>query len=145
VKSWADITEFDHSKTKFPLSGAHRTVACGECHKATTEYASRFKGTSQQCEACHTDAHDKQFVAKDGQTQCGDCHNAQRWVPSTFDHGTRTHLPLTGGHANIACEKCHTQTRVVGTKTFVIYKNTPGKCADCHGNDPSIVKPEESH
>jgi len=142
VKSWADINGFDHSKTKFPLLGAHRTVVCGECHKATTEYASRFKGIPQQCEACHNDAHDGQFVAKDAKTHCGDCHTAQRWVPSTFDHDTKTHLALTGGHANVPCAKCHIQTKVVGDKTIVVYRNTPNKCVDCHGNDPRIVKPE---
>jgi hypothetical protein len=142
AKSWADISGFDHSKTKFPLLGAHRTVACGECHKATTEYASRFKGTPQQCEACHSDAHDGQFTAKDAKTHCGDCHNDQRWVPSTFDHDTRTHLPLTGGHANVPCAKCHIQTNLAGDKSIVIYKNTPNKCVDCHGSDPRFIKPE---
>ena len=141
VKSWADINGFDHSKTKFALLGAHRTVACSECHKATSAYASRFKGTPQQCEACHNDAHDQQFVAKDGETHCSDCHNAQRWVPSTFDHDTRTHLPLTGGHARVACNKCHLQTKVVDGKTMVVYKNTPQKCADCHGAGPQSATP----
>ncbi len=138
VKSWADINGFDHSKTKFPLLGAHRTVVCGDCHKATTAYESRFKGTPQQCEACHNDAHDGQFVAKDAKTHCADCHNSQRWVPSTFDHDTRTHFALTGGHANVACAKCHVQTKLVGEKLIVVYKNTPNKCVDCHGNDPKI-------
>ena len=142
TKSWADINGFDHSRTKFPLLGAHRTVACGQCHKATTAYESRFKGTPHECEACHNDAHDSQFVAKDAKTHCADCHNAQRWVPSIFDHDTRTHMPLTGGHANVPCAKCHTQTRMVGEKMIVVYKNTPNKCADCHGNDKKIRNPE---
>ena len=68
VKSWGDINGFDHSKTKFQLLGAHRTVACADCHKPAANYESRFKGTPMQCEACHKDAHDSQFVAKDGQT-----------------------------------------------------------------------------
>ncbi len=138
VKSWADINGFDHSKTKFPLLGAHRTVLCGDCHKATTAYESRFKGTPQQCEACHSDAHDGQFIAKDSRTHCADCHNSQHWAPSTFDHDTRTHFALTGGHANVPCAKCHLQTKLVGEKLIVIYKNTPNKCVDCHGNDPKI-------
>lgn len=134
VKSWADINGFDHSKTKFPLLGAHRTVKCGDCHKPTTSYESRFKGTPQQCEACHKDAHDGQFLAKDQKTHCADCHNSSRWVPSTFDHDTKTHLPLTGGHANVPCAKCHNRTRLVAGKEIVVYKNTPNKCVDCHGD-----------
>ena len=141
VKSWADINGFDHAKTKFPLLGAHRTVQCGQCHKATAQHdESRFKGTPQQCEACHADAHDAQFVAKDDKTHCADCHNVQRWVPSTFDHDARTHLPLTGGHANVPCAKCHTQTKTVEEKEIVIYKKTPNKCADCHGDNPKIME-----
>jgi hypothetical protein len=143
-KSWADINGFDHSKTKFPLLGAHRTVTCGDCHKATTSYESRFKGTPQQCEACHIDAHDSQFVANDGKTHCIDCHNALRWVPSTFDHDTRTRFALTGGHANVPCAKCHTQTKLIGDQSIVIYKNTPAKCIDCHGDNPKILNSQPS-
>jgi hypothetical protein len=140
TRSWADINGFDHSKTKFALMGAHRTVACGDCHKATTSYESRFKGTPQQCEACHVDFHEGQFVAKDGKTHCADCHNVQKWIPSTFDHD-KTRLPLTGGHAKVPCAKCHTQTKLVGEKIVIIYKNTPVKCADCHGNDKKFDMP----
>lgn len=136
VRSWAEINSFDHSKTKFALVGAHRTVTCNECHKATTSYESRFKGTPQQCEACHEDAHDGQFVAKDAKTHCAECHTAKAWVPSTFDHNARTHLPLTGGHAMVPCNECHNQSKLVGDKIMVIYKNTPNKCADCHSSDP---------
>jgi hypothetical protein len=138
TKTWADINGFDHAKTKFPLLGAHRTAACADCHKATTSYESRFKGTSQLCESCHKDAHDNQFAAKDAQTHCAECHNSQRWVPSTFDHATRTHFTLTGGHASVPCAKCHTQTKQVDHRQIVIYKNTPGKCADCHGDNPKL-------
>jgi len=92
-----------------------------------------------ECEPCHKDAHDGQFIAKDGTTRCADCHTAQRWAPSTFDHD-KTHLPLTGGHANVACTKCHTQTKQIGEKQIVIYKNCPTKCIDCHGNNPKIME-----
>jgi hypothetical protein len=135
VKSWADVNNFDHSKTKFPLLGAHRAVKCGDCHKVPMgKKEIQFKGTSQICEDCHKDAHAGQF-AKQGKTPCADCHNVQRWVPSTFDHDTRTHFPLTGGHANVACDKCHTQTRMVEAKPVIIYKQAPSKCSDCHGPD----------
>jgi hypothetical protein len=139
VKSWADINGFDHSKTKFPLLGAHRTVPCGQCHKATAEPEKRFKGTPMECEPCHKDAHDGQFVANNGKTRCEDCHTAQRWAPSTFDHD-KTHLPLTGGHAGVACTKCHTQTKQIEEKQIVIYKNCPTKCIECHGNNPKIME-----
>jgi hypothetical protein len=141
VKSWSDITGFDHSKTKYPLLGAHRTVPCADCHKPAANSQSPFAKTPSQCEACHKDAHDGQFLAKGNQTRCADCHNSVRWSPSIFDHDTKTHFPLTGGHANVPCAKCHTQTRTVGSKEIVVYKNAPEKCAECHGNSPNNTKP----
>jgi hypothetical protein len=140
TRSWADVNGFDHSKTKFPLLGAHRAVQCGACHKVPVGAKDvQFKGTSHICEDCHKDAHAGQF-AKSGKTACADCHNARRWVPSTFNHDTRTHFPLQGGHANVACDKCHlqTHTRLVDGKPVIIYKQVPSKCVDCHGRD---VKP----
>jgi len=134
LKSWGDINGFDHSKTKYPLLGAHRTVTCGDCHKPTANSESHFKGTPTQCEDCHRDTHDGQFLAKDNKTHCADCHSTERWSPSTFDHDTKTHSPLTGGHANVPCTKCHIQTRTIGDKEIVVYKNTPSKCVDCHGD-----------
>ncbi len=134
IKSWGDITGFDHSKTKYPLLGAHRTVACAACHKPTTNSASRFQGTLAQCQACHQDPHANQFQSKDNQTHCVDCHNTQRWAPSSFDHETKTHFPLAGGHANVPCAKCHIPTGSTIGKQIVIYKNTSSKCADCHGS-----------
>jgi hypothetical protein len=141
VKSWSDITGFDHSKTKYPLLGAHRTVPCADCHKPAANSQSAFANTPSQCEACHKDAHDGQFLAKDNQTHCAECHNSVRWSPSIFDHDAKTHFPLTGGHTNVPCVKCHTQTRTVGNKEIIIYKNTPEKCAECHGNSPNNTKP----
>ena len=132
TKSWADINGFDHAKTSFPLLGVHRTVACADCHKPTTSHESRFKGASKLCESCHNDVHDNQFAAKDGNTHCIDCHDARLWVPSTFDHVARARFPLTGGHANVLCAKCHTQNKLIEEKLVVLYKNTPAKCADCH-------------
>lgn len=136
TRSWIDIRSFDHSKTKFALVGAHRAVACDECHKALPgSHQIQFKGTPANCEACHTDPHGGQFVAKDGITKCGDCHVDQRWAPSTFDHDKRTQFPLTGAHANVGCAMCHTSQREVQGKPVLFYKPTPKNCADCHGAD----------
>jgi hypothetical protein len=136
AKSWIDIRSFDHSKTRFALVGAHRAVPCGECHKAlSNSHEIQFKETPKNCEACHTDPHAGQFAAKDGASKCGDCHVDQRWAPSTFDHDKRTQFPLTGGHANVDCDNCHTLTREVQGKRVLFYKPAPKNCADCHGAD----------
>jgi hypothetical protein len=136
VKSWGDVSGFDHSKTKYPLTGAHRTVVCADCHRPVAASQSRFAGTPTICEACHKDVHDGQFTTKNGETNCAECHIPARWTPSTFDHDTKTHFSLTGGHANVPCAKCHVHTRSVGDKEVVVYKSVSGRCVDCHGNAP---------
>lgn len=141
-RSWTDVTGFDHSKTKFPLTGAHRSVGCAACHKPQpAATAAQFKGTSQRCEDCHADPHAGQFVSKSGKTLCADCHGTLRWAPSNFDHDKRTQFPLQGGHANVKCERCHTLTKTVGGKEVLFYKPTPVQCAACHGTDPGPLKP----
>lgn len=136
TKSWIDVTGFDHSKTKFALSGGHRTVGCADCHKVLPgTHDIQFKGTPKECEACHTDPHGAQFAAKDGMTKCADCHIDQRWAPSTFDHDKRTQFPLTGAHENVGCPMCHSLEREVQGKSILFYKPTPKNCSDCHGAD----------
>lgn len=47
---------FDHGKTKFPLTGAHQNVLCGKCHKKTTEDNNTFikyKIEEFKCADCH--------------------------------------------------------------------------------------------
>ncbi|HEV2523302.1 MAG TPA: hypothetical protein VGT24_13055 [Candidatus Acidoferrales bacterium] len=136
TRTWVDIRGFDHSKTKFALTGAHRAVSCTECHKIPAgSHEIQFKGAPKECDACHTDAHGGQFAAKDGITKCAECHMDQHWAPSTFDHDKRTQFPLTGGHANVGCPQCHTLQREVQGKLVLFYKPTPKNCADCHGAD----------
>jgi hypothetical protein len=135
-KSWIDISGFDHSKTKFALAGAHRGVACNECHKVLpSTHEIQFKGAPKECEGCHTDPHGAQFAAKDGITKCADCHVDQRWAPSTFDHDKRTQFPLTGGHENVGCPMCHSLQHEVQGKSILFYKPTSKICSDCHGAD----------
>ncbi|HWX39128.1 MAG TPA: hypothetical protein VNY09_07785 [Candidatus Sulfotelmatobacter sp.] len=144
TRSWIDIQGFDHSKTKFPLLGAHRGVACGECHKVLPgTHEIQFKGAPKECEACHVDPHGAQFAAKDGDkpgvTKCADCHVDQHWAPSTFDHDKRTQFPLTGAHENVTCPMCHSLEKEIEGKAVLFYKPTPKACVDCHGPDSKPI------
>ena len=139
TRSWTDVNGFDHAKTEFPLRGAHRTVTCGACHKTPLgQTLIQFKGTPKACEACHKDAHGGQFNTRPGKTNCADCHTEQRWKPSTFDHDKKTQFPLQGGHAGVACDKCHSLAKLIDGNPVIFYKPTPLKCEACHGNS---IKP----
>jgi hypothetical protein len=144
TKSWRELDHFDHSATSFPLVGAHRAVACIDCHKPpnleTKMTNVDFKKAPQKCEECHEDIHGGQFTKffANKATQCGDCHNSSKWKPSTFDHDKRTTFALEGEHRNVACAGCHKLFKDIDGKQVLVYAPTPKACADCHGAE---VKP----
>ncbi len=69
---------FDHSKAAFPLTGAHATVACANCHKTPDFRVAKFGA----CNDCHRDPHvkplgDLRVVPHDGELQ-GDAADRPR-------------------------------------------------------------------
>jgi hypothetical protein len=145
----------DHAKTRFPLEGAHRAVACSGCHPSTLEpkgkpdrgrhkrdegpkqpislVALRPPGDNARCETCHADPHGDQFRAvADG---CKRCHVAQSFTTElTFDHQRDSRFPLTGKHATTDCRGCHQAPRAGAP---VRYKPIDGACTTCHA-DPHL-------
>jgi hypothetical protein len=134
--SWKDLQKFDHSKTSFPLLGAHRGTACIDCHKPpnmeTRMMNVDFKAAPNKCEQCHEDIHGKQFANANRITPCAECHNSTKWKPSLFDHERRTSFSLAGAHERVRCEACHTSRRPFEGKTVLFYKPTAKECAACH-------------
>jgi hypothetical protein len=115
---------FDHSKTSFPLTGAHVNVACTTCH------TDNFAGTlPTNCYGCHAadfnGTTSPNHVQSGIPQQCQVCHNTTAWIPATFDH-SQTSFPLTGAHTSVACATCHTDN----------YAGTlPTNCYGCHAKD----------
>ena len=62
---------FDHSKTKFPLTGKHTKVACEDCHTKTIE------NTPTACIACHK----KDDIHRGRRPDCARCHTTRNWNP----------------------------------------------------------------
>lgn len=110
---WLPAT-FDHSQTKFPLTGAHTGLECLQCHTGGD-----FTALPIDCASCHAkdDAHQGRFG-----NGCGTCHTTEAWLPASFDHSL-TKFPLTGSHIGLDCAQCHTG----GTFTTL-----PTDCASCH-------------
>ncbi len=116
---------FDHDQSNFPLTGAHTTVDCIQCH--TTGY----EGTPTACNACHAQdfnqATNPNHQSLGLSTDCAICHTtAPGWNPAAFPNHTDFY-PLHGAHASIAnqCATCHNGN----------YINTPNTCAGCHQDD----------
>ena len=97
--------------------------ACFVCHDGTQQ--------PNDCEYCH------QNPPHPDRGPCQDGHGLQSWGPKGFDHP----VPLTGKHAQILCETCHTS----GSGTNI---GPPDGCVDCHGNhhgDPKMTLCADCH
>ncbi len=72
ARDWR-IWDFDHDKTKFPLDGGHKDVACVKCHNKPADKDLRIPVA---CYTCHTkdDVHDGSFGK-----QCERCHVTANW------------------------------------------------------------------
>ena len=121
--------EFDHSKTRFPLTGEHRYVLCRSCHTPGSDGQPRYTGLAfAKCSDCHrVDPHKGAF-----QQGCDTCHTTFTWKKSafatTFDH-SKTQFPLSGKHLQVGCIECHANGDF---KTPIPHQ----LCADCHKPDP---------
>jgi hypothetical protein len=128
--AWKPAPGFDHAKTRWPLTGRHAVVGCEKCHATRRPDPVNpalsyrvFRGVAgKDCASCHEDAHKGRLGRS-----CASCHSTSDWRGSVkiagFDHG-KTAYPLTGRHAVVACEKCHTPGRPLRLKH--------DRCTDCH-------------
>jgi Zn finger protein HypA/HybF involved in hydrogenase expression len=115
--TWRKDVTFDHDKTKFPLKGMHVAVACESCHADAT-----YQDASTTCVSCHAkdDVHVGRFA-----TACENCHGSVSWKVVRFDHGKDTKFALTGAHAKVGCNGCHTAKNVKSARLSMA-------CFDCH-------------
>lgn len=115
---WEAAT-FDHSRSNFPLTGAHQQIACEKCH-----VNAQFAGTPTTCVACHAEP---VFHAGLFGTNCASCHTTTAWRPATFN-GQHT-FPLNHGESGIvSCTTCH-------PSSFTTYT-----CYGCHKHNETIVR-----
>jgi len=134
------LKQFEHTRTGYALEGKHAQIACDQCHAAVhvrepqrsqikmRDLNKTFLGLSQDCISCHQDPHKGQMGQK-----CLECHNLVDWkAAQRFDHN-KTRFPLTGLHAQVTCEKCHTPASPGGELRFTGMAFS--KCSDCH-SDP---------
>jgi hypothetical protein len=100
---------FNHDQTAFPLTGAHRAVACLACHGDGV-----YHGKSADCYSCHAAdynrANDPPHAGAGFSTQCATCHNTTSWSGATFDHDTPFFPIYSGRHRGTwtSCTDCHT-------------------------------------
>lgn len=125
---------FDHSKTVFPLTGAHVSVPCASCH-----VGGKYAGTPTDCYSCHKTQYlgttDPNHVAAAFPTTCQTCHTTSTWLGATFNH---TWFPIySGTHQGkwTTCADCH-----VNSGNYAVFS-----CINCHAHDRSIVNPKHQN
>jgi DnaJ-class molecular chaperone len=117
-------SRFDHGRSAFPLTGAHRAVACDVCHGDGV-----YKGKDTRCISCHltewNGTANPAHAAAGFPNTCQSCHNTTSWDGANFDHAG-TAFPLTGAHRPLACSTCHGDG---------VYDGKPSTCVSCHRGD----------
>jgi len=130
-ESWKKIN-FDHSLTKYPLTGSHKKPSCIACHnpnEKNNDQAVQFSNVPTACVGCHKDEHAGQFVEK-GTIDCSRCHENTTWDKIQFDHN-KSRFVLDGKHSNISCTACHKPATINGIRT-IQYKFEDIRCESCH-------------
>jgi hypothetical protein len=121
--SWLGST-FNHQATRFPLTGAHRAVACNVCHADKV-----YVGKSTACASCHQNDYnattDPAHVPARLASDCSQCHSTTSWTGGTFNHSA-TRFALTGAHIPLDCNACHGDN---------VYAGKGATCVACHVND----------
>jgi hypothetical protein len=131
-QSWTTLKQASgerafHEKTRYPLRGAHATVACKDCHgsgKRAVYKNMKFAA----CMDCHKDAHDRQLA----HPACERCHDVNGFRPARFepkDH-LATKYPLQGAHLAVGCAQCHPQR----TPGVVVFHPDAQRCESCHAD-----------
>ena len=111
---------FDHLRSGFPLTGAHRRIPCESCHGGAV-----FAGTPTDCRTCHGNTGSLALTGKPANhfqtaSPCDDCHSTIAWSPARFDHAVVT----------AACSTCHNGRTATGKSPS--HLPTPNTCDDCH-------------
>ncbi|MDA3818061.1 MAG: hypothetical protein PF486_11840, partial [Prolixibacteraceae bacterium] len=126
-ESWivTSINEL-HDMSRFPLSGAHQTASCMECHETFDQL--RFEVTGIECIDCHRQDYlstQSPNHQENGYSfKCEECHGMSYigWTGADFNHHF---FPLTGGHS-ISCTECHTSGS---------FEKLSTECYSCHQQD----------
>jgi len=123
TSNWTTVT-FNHATyANYPLTGAHATLTCVQCH-----VNNNYVNTPTACYSCHqadfASTTSPNHVSSGFPTDCSICHTTSGWSPSSFDHASV--FPLTGAHATLSCTQCHTNNN---------WTTLPTNCSGCHQAD----------
>jgi len=122
---------FNHDRTRYPLKGMHKSVACEKCH---TNTASKRIAHFKECNDCHENFHRNEFSVKLSQKDCADCHTTDGFERTNFSllQHSKTRFSLQGAHQAIPCLVCHKQIEADGKIKKIRFHYDSFECFDCH-------------
>ena len=144
---------FDHARTRYPLTGKHQATDCLDCHLPGKP---RQIAGFERCASCHADAHAGQLALRKSGGECGECHTTSGFRPSTYTVALHeaTSYPLLGSHRTTKCATCHRTLppteleragialvrvapapKAAGPPAITQFRFPKSDCADCH-RDP---------
>lgn len=127
--SWSPA-RFDHDKTAFSLTGAHRRIPCESCHGDGV-----YAGKSTACASCHQADYEATtnppHAGTGFSTDCQSCHGTERWEGAQFDHDGPYFPIYSGPHAGrwADCTTCHTNPANYAQFT----------CLSCHPHSDQVA------
>ncbi|MCF8405767.1 MAG: cytochrome C [Bacteroidales bacterium] len=120
------MSNFDHTKTDFPLEGRHKFIDCKACHKG--KYTDPINHS--KCISCHKDYHKGQFVKEGKSPDCSECHTLNGFSGSkyTIEKHNKGEFALKGAHLATPCFACHKKEEKWN------FRDIGRNCSDCHQN-----------
>jgi len=127
---------FNHATSGFPLTGAHTTTNCTDCH------TNGYQNTPNLCIDCHATNYNQttnpSHISLSFSQQCADCHTTNPgWKPAQYtEHDSRSFPIYSGKHVGewAACTDCHTNTGNYAQYT----------CIDCHDHNQPDMNEEHT-
>ena len=133
TSSFHDVDgELIHSRTSFPLTGAHRQVTCESCH--VSDQGGAYSARDTECSSCHMGDYDTavsvDHLGLGYPTSCVECHSTISWNDTpAFDHLTLSRgFELLGAHNFLRCASCH----VVPGMELLFSPADQNDCVACH-------------
>jgi len=152
LQARAQEPDFDHTGTRFILTGSHESLPCESCHGMGV-----FAGTPTDCSFCHDGSG---MRAESGKpldhvpttNRCEDCHTSVTWLQVRFDHvaasgrcischngGRAAGKPLDHISTNADCDACHSTLSWAGARFDHAGITQP--CSTCHNGVDARGKP----
>jgi hypothetical protein len=135
------VNSFNHNTVGFPLTGTHRALECGDCHRDLQSF--RITPRPNSCAVCHESAyrsaafpHAQYGAGKD----CQECHMQDTWK---YAHSPFWFNIQTGSMAGLDCTSCHKSAGQYNDYScHDCHKghsgDRNGRCLDCHPGGPPI-------